>query len=100
MNLARVLLSTRGVDVPTPYRIKLVPSMTVEANQRVSGPLAADRVQNRLRSASQPAESQSSDKTAATPAALMRRMSPGEFNTAMIHFYRGEVQRSNTWRNR
>jgi uncharacterized membrane protein len=30
----------------------------------------------------------------------MRRMSPAEFNTAMIHFYRGEVQRSNTWRNR
>jgi len=27
-------------------------------------------------------------------------MSPAEFNTAMIHFYRGEVQRSNTWRNR
>jgi uncharacterized membrane protein len=30
----------------------------------------------------------------------MRRLSPSEFNTAMIHFYRGEVQRSNTWRNR
>jgi uncharacterized membrane protein len=30
----------------------------------------------------------------------MRQMSPGEFNTAMIHFYRGEIQRSNTWRNR
>jgi uncharacterized membrane protein len=30
----------------------------------------------------------------------MRRITPGEFNTAMIHFYRGEVQRSNTWRNR
>jgi uncharacterized membrane protein len=27
-------------------------------------------------------------------------MTPSEFNTAMIHFYRGEVQRSNTWRNR
>jgi uncharacterized membrane protein len=27
-------------------------------------------------------------------------MSPAEFNTAIIHFYRGEVQRSNTWRNR
>jgi uncharacterized membrane protein len=27
-------------------------------------------------------------------------MSPSEFNTAMAHFYRGEVQRSNTWRNR
>lgn len=23
-----------------------------------------------------------------------------EFNTAMIHFYRGEIQRANTWRNR
>lgn len=30
----------------------------------------------------------------------MRRMAPAEFNAAMIHFYRGEVQRSNTWRNR
>jgi uncharacterized membrane protein len=27
-------------------------------------------------------------------------MRPAEFNTAMVHFYRGEVQRSNTWRNR
>ena len=31
---------------------------------------------------------------------LRRNLSPSEFNTAMIHFYRGEVQRSNTWRNR
>src|SRR5688500_19709869 len=30
----------------------------------------------------------------------MRRMATSEFNAAMIHFYRGEVQRSNTWRNR
>lgn len=29
-----------------------------------------------------------------------RKMSPVEFNTAMAHFYRGEVQRSNTWRTR
>jgi uncharacterized membrane protein len=27
-------------------------------------------------------------------------MRPGEFNTAMVHFYRGEVSRSNTWRAR
>jgi len=40
------------------------------------------------------------DTAAQSPAALMRRLSPSEFNTAMIHFYRGEVQRSNTWRNR
>jgi len=34
------------------------------------------------------------------PGEMVRRLSPAEFNTAMSHFYRGEVQRSNTWRNR
>ena len=29
-----------------------------------------------------------------------RRLSPGEFTTAMVHFHRAEIQRSNTWRNR
>ncbi len=29
-----------------------------------------------------------------------RTPTPAEFNTAMAHFYRGEVQRANTWRNR
>jgi uncharacterized membrane protein len=28
------------------------------------------------------------------------RMKPGEFNTAMVHFYRGEITRSNVWRSR
>ena len=32
--------------------------------------------------------------------ATQRRLSPAEVNTAMSHFYRGEVQRANTWRNR
>jgi uncharacterized membrane protein len=31
---------------------------------------------------------------------LARQMAPAEFNAAMAHFYRGEVQRSNTWRTR
>jgi len=35
-----------------------------------------------------------------SPLGIMRRFAPAEFNTAMVHFYRGEVQRSNTWRNR
>ncbi|HLM57237.1 MAG TPA: DUF2270 domain-containing protein [Pyrinomonadaceae bacterium] len=30
----------------------------------------------------------------------VRRPTPAEFNTAMVHFYRGEVTRANTWRNR
>ena len=38
-------------------------------------------------------------KTNASTDAL-RKLSPAEFNTAMSHFYRGEVQRSNTWRSR
>jgi len=28
------------------------------------------------------------------------RMRPGEFNTAMVHLYRGEITRSNVWRTR
>lgn len=32
--------------------------------------------------------------------ALPLKFTAAEFNTAMVHFYRGEVQRSNTWRNR
>lgn len=53
--------------------------------------MSAERVSGRLRPAS-PAEGSAADS--------MRRLAPGEFNTAMIHFYRGEIQRSNTWRNR
>jgi uncharacterized membrane protein len=70
--------------------------MSTEASQRSSGP-STERGTGRLRA---PQAEPLSDATSQSPAALMRRMSPGEFNTAMIHFYRGEVQRSNTWRNR
>jgi len=73
--------------------------MTTETQQKGSGSLSGDRMSGRLRPAS-PSEPASPDRAAHTPAAQMRRMSPAEFNTAMIHFYRGEVQRSNTWRNR
>lgn len=37
---------------------------------------------------------------AAAHIAGLRKLSSSEFNTAMVHFYRGEIQRSNTWRNR
>ena len=73
--------------------------MTTDAQQKGSGSLSADRMSGRLRPAS-PSEPALSDRGGHTPSAQMRRMSPAEFNTAMIHFYRGEVQRSNTWRNR
>src|SRR5713226_10285892 len=73
--------------------------MTTEAQQRGSGPLPTERATGRLRPAS-PIVSLVGDSVPQTAAGLMRRMAPAEFNTAMIHFYRGEVQRSNTWRNR
>ena len=78
----------------SPRRVR---SMTTETHQRGSGAVSAERSSGRLRPAPV-AEPLAQDKPTAT--ALMRRMSPAEFNTAMIHFYRGEVQRSNTWRNR
>lgn len=34
------------------------------------------------------------------PSHIPRKFSPSEINTALVHFYRGEVQRANTWRNR
>lgn len=43
----------------------------------------------------------SPDMTVAPPAPRApRKVSSGEFNAAMVHFYRGEVSRANTWRNR
>ena len=73
--------------------------MTTEAHQRGSGSLSTERVTGRLRPA--PVLEPPPEKGGIQhPSALMRQMSPGEFNTAMVHFYRGEVQRSNTWRTR
>jgi uncharacterized membrane protein len=72
--------------------------MTTESQQRVSGPLSVERGTGRLRPPA--AEVSAAEKPIHNPVAMLRRMSPPEFNTAMIHFYRGEVQRSNTWRNR
>jgi uncharacterized membrane protein len=39
-------------------------------------------------------------KPRTTPVSIPQKLQPAEFNTAMVHFYRGEVARSNIWRNR
>src|SRR6266478_9014433 len=90
-------MPSRGLLLPagSPRRFR---SMTTETHQRGSGP-TGDRGAGRLRPG-QSAEPLITDKGSSTPSGLMRRTSPAEFNAAMIHFYRGEVQRSNTWRNR
>lgn len=41
-----------------------------------------------------------SQKPKPTPATIPQRLLPAEFNMAMAHFYRGEIQRSNVWRGR
>ncbi len=50
----------------------------------------------------QPSDSESARPKPSDPVWTFRgyQMRPAEFNTAMAHFYRGEVQRCNTWRNR
>ena len=40
------------------------------------------------------------DRQKVNPVDPAKRMSSAEITTAMVHFYRGEIQRSNTWRNR
>src|SRR5260221_3764633 len=39
-------------------------------------------------------------KPVTTPVTIAQKLQPAEFNTAIAHFYRGEVQRSNVWRGR
>jgi len=73
--------------------------MTSEAQQKGSGSLLTERLSPRLRPAPDP-EAAAAEHSAHSPTAHLRRIAPSEFNAAMVHFYRGEVQRSNTWRTR
>ncbi len=41
-----------------------------------------------------------SQKPKPSPASIPQKLLPAEFNMAMAHFYRGEIQRSNVWRGR
>ena len=64
--------------------------------------LSGERGTGRLRPISSASlhESVTADRQSLQSPDLKRKMAPAEFNTAMVHFYRGEVQRSNTWRTR
>jgi len=58
--------------------------------------LSGERPTSRLRPVSSIHETVTADK----PLEPVRKFSHAEYNTAMSHFYRGEVQRSNVWRTR
>ncbi len=64
--------------------------------------LSGERTTGRLRPVSSASlhESIIPDRQPAQAPDMMRKLNPAEFNTAIAHFYRGEVQRSNTWRTR
>jgi uncharacterized membrane protein len=64
--------------------------------------VSGERPAGRLRpvSVDSPHETVTPDRQKVNPVDPARRMSSVEITTAMVHFYRGEVQRSNTWRNR
>ena len=99
----RMLLSSfemeRPSSSPSRRRHPALQSMTTETYKRGTGALSAERGTADCGPLPRPIPL-ATRRAAPTPAAQMRQMSPAEFNTAMIHFYRGEIQRSNTWRNR
>lgn len=74
---------------------------THPARDGASGSLSGERAP-RLRPISAPSihDTTVPDRSQPPKIDALRKLSPAEFNTAMAHFYRGEVQRSNTWRNR
>ncbi len=41
-----------------------------------------------------------SEKPKTTPLTIPHKLQQSEFNMALVHFYRGEIQRSNVWRGR
>jgi len=79
-----------------------IPSRPSSVIRDPSLSMSGERSAGRLRpvSTDSPHETIVPDRQRAAPPDVARRMSSVEVTTAMVHFYRGEVQRSNTWRNR
>jgi uncharacterized membrane protein len=89
-----------SVDNQSPSRM-LRDRLTASVSRDSSiAPVSTERTTGRVRPISgSPHESVIPDRQSTGPE-MSRRMTPAEFNTAMAHYYRGEVQRSNTWRTR
>jgi len=78
-----------------------VPTRASQSLRDTAGSSASERTTGRLRPASGSLhDTVVPDRGVPSPLDVMRKLSPAEFNTAIAHFYRGEVQRSNTWRSR
>lgn len=70
---------------------------------RTHSTLSGEKNRRNARTPASPAiqaERTTNEPITPNPVAAPLHMTSTEFTTAMVHFYRGEVQRSNTWRNR
>ena len=95
----RLAGQTRADNIHDSHITTRVPTRSVrDPSVSVSG----ERSGSRLRPVpvDSPHETVVPDRQKLATPDLFRKLSPAEFNTAIAHFYRGEVQRSNTWRNR
>jgi uncharacterized membrane protein len=81
---------------------------TQAAGEKATGPLQPTPPPRTQRPANSPETASPSVHQTVVPdaaaavrtSAIPRKFSPAETNTALVHFYRGEVTRANTWRNR
>lgn len=77
--------------------------MRTESRSRSTGPLSGgERAAGSFRPAAQPpsAPAEPPSGYVSPVVAVSRKLAAAEINTAIVHYYRGEIQRSNTWRNR
>ena len=93
----RSTIDAQGVSRP-PSRDRLSSGLHDSSITSRSG----ERSTGRLRpvSSSSLHETVAPDRQSAQSPDMARKLAPAEFNTTMVHFYRGEVQRSNVWRTR
>ena len=93
----RTTIDTQGVLRP-PSRDRLSSSGLHDSS---IASLSGERSTGRLRPISSSShETVAPDRQPAQSSDMARKLAPTEFNTTMVHFYRGEVQRSNVWRTR
>jgi len=93
-------IGTRADSIHDSQITTRLPSRSVARDPSLTA--SGERPAPRLRSVSadSPHETITPDRQRTSPVDAARRMSSAELTTAMAHFYRGEVQRSNTWRTR
>lgn len=100
LTAGQVRTDSASIDSRNPLRVPHRPAVNPPRETPVAP--SSDRATGRLRPVSSASLHQTvaPDRQPKQSPDLTRKLTPVEFSTAMAHFYRGEVQRSNTWRTR